>query len=81
MAGWGVQHFDAEGLAKAVYDQPIGLRVVSNHPQGFRQLLYKHNRANPRLNVRILQAPNSKTAFLLVRPDYTFPEQEIEDGR
>jgi hypothetical protein len=63
-------HFDADALAEAVLQQPIGLRVSTNHPAGFRRLMYLAARRNPARRVQILQCPKSATSFLLVRPDF-----------
>lgn len=64
-------HFDRQALVKAVYDQPIGLRISTNHPEGFRRLLYLHLRKHrAQSDIRILQCPESANAFLLVRGDY-----------
>lgn len=62
-----VEHFDAGALVQAVHDQPIGLCVSTNHPAGFRRLLYLHMRKQPAYRVRILQAPDSQNKFLLVK--------------
>ena len=59
-------HFDAESLLEAVLAQPIGLRVSTNHPVGFRRLLYQASRRKPALRCQILQCPHSANAFLLV---------------
>lgn len=63
-----VEHFDATALLKAVYDQPLGLCISTNHPDGFRRLLYLHQRQNPTgPKVKILQSPKSANAFYLVK--------------
>lgn len=62
-----VEHFDVAALLKAVHDQPIGLCCSTNHPPGFRRLIYLHMRAQPSLKVRILQAPDSANKFYLVK--------------
>jgi len=64
-----VQHFDAEALLDEVHKQPIGLRVSTNHPAGFRRLIYQASRRNPARRVQVLQDPSSSTAFLLIKPD------------
>lgn len=61
-------HFDADALADAVLAQSIGLRVSTNHPAGFRRLMYQAARRNPARRLQILQDPDSATAFLLVKP-------------
>lgn len=72
-------HFDARALIKHVYDQPIGLRVSTNHPHGFRRLLYLESRKRPASRVQILQCPDSATAFLLVRDDVGLEEAAQPD--
>jgi hypothetical protein len=72
-------HFDADALADAVNEQPIGLRVATNHPAGFRRLMYHAARRNPARRVQILQDPASATAFLLVRADVEV--KGVEDGK
>ena len=59
-------HFDAESLLTAVSAQPIGLRVSTNHPAGFRRLIYQASRRKPALRCQVLQCPHSANAFLLV---------------
>lgn len=59
-------HFDAESLLEAVQTQPIGLRVSTNHPAGFRRLIYQASRRKPALRCQVLQCPHSANAFLLV---------------
>lgn len=61
-------HFDAEGLLREVHAQPIGLCVSTNHPATFKRLLYAASTRSG-LVVKILQSPDSATAFLLVRGD------------
>lgn len=62
-----VEHFDAAALVAAVHDQPLGLCVSTNHPAGFRRLLYLFMRNNPAKKLRILQAPDSPNKFYLVK--------------
>lgn len=62
-----VEHFDCEALLKSVHDQPIGLAISTNHPAGFRRLLYLHMRKRPTLKCRILQGPQSTNMFYLVK--------------
>jgi hypothetical protein len=72
----GQQHFDAEALIDQVLAQPVGLRVVTNHAHGFKRLLYKQMRQQPGRKVRVLAAPDSATAFLLLPFSYQMPTQE-----
>lgn len=62
-----VEHFDCAALITAVHQQPIGLCCSTNHPPGFRRLLYLHMQQNPDQRVRILQAPDSPNKFYLVK--------------
>lgn len=66
-----VEHFDCASLVRAIYAQPIGLRIVTNHPAGFRRILYLHLRKHKGTPVNILQCPEAPTAFLLVRGDFS----------
>lgn len=34
-------HFDAEGIVTAVLQQDIGLRITTNNPVRFKQIIYK----------------------------------------
>lgn len=76
-------HFDRQALLDAVNDQPIGLRVSTNHPEGFRRLMYLHMRKTGQKDaMRILQCPKSPNAFLLVKADVDFNtlKEEPSDG-
>lgn len=77
-------HFDAEAILEEVHKQPIGLRVSTNHPAGFRRLVYLASRRKPALRCQVLQCPHSVNAFLLV-PDHVDlnkvnPEEEPGEG-
>lgn len=74
------KHFDVIGLLAAVHDQPIGLAVSTNHPQGFRRLCYLGTRTRPDLKVQILQSPKSSTMFLLVKDGVDVNAAVIEAG-
>jgi hypothetical protein len=63
-------HFDAYALLNEVACQPIGLRVSTNHPAGFRRLIYQASRRKPALRCQVLQCPHSANAFLLVRDKF-----------
>jgi hypothetical protein len=72
-----VEHFDCASLVAQVCEaQPIGLRISTNHPEGFRRVLYLHLRRNPGHKLHILQCPESASAFLLVRSDFKLKEQQ-----
>lgn len=75
MVGHKVQHFDVAALLRAVFDQPIGLRVSTNHPAGFRRIVYAHLHKNPGLRLSILQCPKSASALLLLREDFKLEEK------
>lgn len=76
MAKPKVEHFDCEALVRAVNSQPIGLRVSTNHPEGFRRVLYLHLRRNPQLGrLHIIQCPKSANAFLLVKEGFELRER------
>lgn len=63
-----VEHFDCAALVKAVHDQPLGLCCSTNHPPGFRRLIYLFMKEHPNVpRVRILQSPDSPNAFYLVK--------------
>lgn len=34
-------HFDAEGMVEAVHQQDVGLRITTNNPTRFKQIMYK----------------------------------------
>jgi hypothetical protein len=75
-------HFDVAALCDAVLEQPIGLRVSTNHPAGFRRLLYHEARRNPARRLQILQSPDSAVMFLLVKPAVdiaTFKQEPSDD--
>jgi hypothetical protein len=72
-------HFDATSLLEAVQAQPIGLRVVTNHPAGFRRLVYQASRRKPSLRCQVLQCPRSANAFLLVPDRVDLTKINIED--
>ena len=72
------EHFDCASLVKAVYDQPLGLLIQTNHPAGFRRVLYIYLRKNRERPIHILQSPKSPLAALLVRADYQQKLKELE---
>lgn len=73
-----IEHFDCTALVRAIYSQPIGLLVATNHPAGFRRILYKHLRRNKGTPVSILQSPKSANAFYLVRGDRSMEQLKGE---
>lgn len=68
-------HFDADALLDEVHKQPIGLRISTNHPAGFRRILYQATRRNPARRVQVLQCPHSANSFLLVKPNIELKEE------
>ena len=60
-------HFDSQALLSAVQEQPVGLLVSTNHPAGFKRLMYLAMRRSPALKCQILQSPHSASAFMLVK--------------
>lgn len=61
-------HFDAEALIAAVQAQDIGLRITTNNPAQFKQIIYKAAR---KLNtkIHIYADPKSRNAFLLLKDE------------
>lgn len=74
-------HFDAEALLSAVHAQPIGLRISTNHPAGFRRLIYQASRRKPALRCQVLQCPHSANAFLLVPDRIDLNKVNSEDDK
>jgi hypothetical protein len=59
-------HFDAEAIVDAVHQQDIGLRVTTNNPERFRQMIYKAaNRIGRR--VHIYCYPRRPNSFAIVK--------------
>lgn len=69
-----VEHFDVQSLVQAVQEQRIGLRVSTNHPDGFRRVMYKYFRQTGQ-RLHILQNPESERMFELVKQDFELKEQ------
>lgn len=61
------EHFDCGAICQAALDVPLGIHVSTNHPAGFRRIMYKHMRSNPEHKLSILQSPASPNRFMLVR--------------
>ena len=61
-------HFDAEALVKNVHEQDLGLRISTNHPANFRQIMYK---AAQRLGLRlyIYACPGAPSSLLLLKKE------------
>lgn len=77
-------HFDALALLRAVDQQPVGLKVTTNNPVRFREIMYKNMRAAEHLRCRIYANPRSRVSFFLVKRDRLLPGatevQETPDG-
>lgn len=58
--------FDAEGIVEAVHQQDIGLRVTTNQPERFRQIMYKAA-AKLGLRLHIYSYPRRPNSFALLR--------------
>jgi len=71
-------HFDADALLRNVHQQDIGLRISTNHPANFRQIMYKAaNRLGLRLHIYACpRAPNS--LLLLKEEPANLPPAEEE---
>ena len=61
--------FDAEGIVLAVHQQDVGLRVTTNKPEQFRQLIYKAaNKLGLKIHVyAYARRPNS---FALMKTEH-----------
>lgn len=60
-------HFDAPALLAEVHKQDLGLVVTTNHPAGFKRILYKAAR-DIGLKVRIFVSPRSASRLFLLKP-------------
>lgn len=68
-------HFDEQAVCQAARETPSGIHVSTNHPAGFRRVLYKWMREHlaPDQKLSILQSPASPNRFMLV-PTRTYEE-------
>lgn len=59
-------HFDAEAIVEAVHQQDVGLRITTNNPERFRQIMY---RAAAKLGRRlhIYAYPKRPNSFALLK--------------
>ncbi len=67
-------HFDCGAVCQAALEAAasgaaFGVHVTTNHPAGFRRLMYEHMRKNPAHKLSILQAPGVASKFMLVPTD------------
>ena len=70
-------HFDAEGIVTAVHQQSIGLRVTTNQPEQFRQLIYKAA-SRLGLKVHVYSYPKRPNSFALLKQSR--PQLEHSDA-
>lgn len=61
-----MKHFDAEALLDEVAAQPHGLLITTNHPPGFKRLMYLAQRKRKDKSVLIASSPASANQFLLI---------------
>lgn len=63
-------HFDAEAIVEAVHAQDIGLRVTTNNPTLYKQIMYKAaSKLGKRLHIYSYpQRPNSFALLKEARP-------------
>ena len=76
-------HFDAPGLIAAIHAQEIGLRISTNNPRRFREILYAAARETNQ-RVHIYQCRRSPRAFLVLKQAFggaTPLPEETDDGR
>lgn len=59
-------HFDAEGILAAVHAQDVGLRVTTNNPTRFKQIMYKAA-ARAALRLHIYSFPRQPNSFALLK--------------
>lgn len=59
-------HFDAEGIIASVHAQDVGLRVTTNNPERFKQIIYKAA-AKLGKRVHIYTYPRSPNSFALLK--------------
>lgn len=66
-------HFDAEGIVEAVHAQDVGLRITTNNPTHFKQIMYK---AAAKLNRRlhIYSYPRRPNSLALLKEAHTAKE-------
>lgn len=80
-------HFDAVALLGHVALQDVGLRVSTNNPKRFREIIYATMRTAPHLRCRVYADRRSKLSYLLVKSDQAIPggteiheEKEADNG-
>lgn len=59
-------HFDAEGIINAVHQQDVGLRVTTNNPTRFRQIMYQAA-AKLAKRIHIYSYPARPNSFALLK--------------
>lgn len=68
-----ITNFDAEGVIEAVHQQDIGLRITTNNPDSFKQLIYRAA-AKLRLKVHIYSYPKRPNSLALLKEPATATE-------
>lgn len=71
--------FDAEGIVEAVHQQDVGLRVTTNNPERFRQIMYKAA-ASLGKRIHIYSYPRRPNSFALMREARSAPTSETPHG-
>lgn len=61
-----MKHFDAEALLDEVAAQPVGLLITTNHPHGFKRLMYLAQRKRKSKSVLVASSPSSPNQFMLI---------------
>lgn len=61
-------HFDAEALVRQVHEQDLGIRISTNHPANFRQIMYKAAQKTG-LRLYIYTHPSAPNALLLLKKE------------
>lgn len=80
-----IAHFDAAGLLAAVAEQDFGLRITTNNPRRFREILYAAIRSGLGPRCYIYQSRRSPKGFLLLKEKLAvagepLPDPEAEDA-
>lgn len=61
-------HFDVHALLVAVHQQDIGIRITTNNPDRFKQLVYREAR-KAGLPIHIHSDPRAQKSFFLMGKD------------
>lgn len=60
-------HFDIEALLTVALGADIGIRITTNHPEGFLRIVYAHMRAVPDLRCFIYRDKRTRNSFFLLK--------------